>query len=151
MTWKISDCSDYFNVLYSCALHRHKGHSQRKPPKWGWACDEGPEKAPTCTWKPSKEQMNADSAKRGIAPSLSKLKREKGDCRTDRASGLEKSLTLDQMMHLQEDADSADDIKYASGTKNLEAMMNMSVDEGHEDEEAGYDINYLSATKYYDS
>ncbi|KAL7535554.1 hypothetical protein ACHAWF_005203 [Thalassiosira exigua] len=41
--WGIANCMDYFNVLYSCEVMRHKGHSLQKPPKWGWKCVGGAE------------------------------------------------------------------------------------------------------------
>lgn len=44
MTWGISSCADYSNLLYSCTVDLHKGHSLQKPPKWGWKCRGGPEK-----------------------------------------------------------------------------------------------------------
>jgi len=156
--WSISNSIDYSNVLYSCAVLRRKGHSLRKPPKWGWKCAEGTEKAPTCTWKPSKEEENADTTKMGIVPRLAP-NHEKASCLThptraagECSHGMDKSLTLGQMMSLPVDEDySVDNHKYASMTKDLYAMMDMPVDEGHEDEEGGYDVNYLSATKFWNS
>eukprot|EP00579_Thalassiosira_antarctica_P008185 CAMPEP_0201901438 /NCGR_PEP_ID=MMETSP0902-20130614/54273_1 /ASSEMBLY_ACC=CAM_ASM_000551 /TAXON_ID=420261 /ORGANISM="Thalassiosira antarctica, Strain CCMP982" /LENGTH=699 /DNA_ID=CAMNT_0048435369 /DNA_START=73 /DNA_END=2172 /DNA_ORIENTATION=- len=152
-TWGISNCTDYFNLLYSCEVSRHKGHSHRKPPKWGWKCEGGQEKAPTCTWKPSKEEENMDVTKLGIAPALSELKKEKKkairmsvmNARSHNGHALTSSFTLSQMMSLPEDEDySKEDHKYASLTKDLDTMMNLSVDEGHDDEEAGYNLNYMS-------
>ena len=35
--------------------------------------------------------------------------------------------------------------------KDLDAMMNLSVDEGFDDEVAGYNLNYQSATRVYSS
>mmetsp|Transcript_20890 Transcript_20890/g.45285 ORF Transcript_20890/g.45285 Transcript_20890/m.45285 type:complete len:596 (-) Transcript_20890:808-2595(-) len=40
-TWGISNSAEYFNILYSCKASRWKGHSLRKPPKWGWKCVGG--------------------------------------------------------------------------------------------------------------
>jgi len=158
--WGISSSAEYFNLLYYCELCLRKGHSKRKPPKWGWKCEGGPENAPTCTWKPGKEERNADATKLGVAPSLSAHKNEKGgaismmNSNTHASCGhaLQASMTLSQMISLPEDKDYAEsDSRYASAPKDLDAMMHLAVDEGHDDEEAGYNVNYLSATKFYDS
>ena len=94
------------------------------------------------------------------------------------------SLSLSQMMLLPEDEDySKEDHQYASLTKDLDAMVNLSVDEGesktavimytyfcicahftiwtfhhssivvsgYDDEEAGYNLNYMSATLFCNS
>ena len=74
--------------------------------------------------------MNADAAKQEVVPALSKLKHEKGKTAGRCDPGLEKSMTLDQMMSLPEDAVSADNFRYASVSKDLLTMMDMPVDEG---------------------
>lgn len=43
-SWGISNCADYFNTLYSCEISLRKGHTKRKPPKWGWKSTGGEEK-----------------------------------------------------------------------------------------------------------
>jgi len=148
--WAISSCTDYFNVLYSVDVSFRKGHSTRKPPKWGWKCIEGIENPPTCTWKPSKKEGNND--RDGIAPRLSQIKRErKGHTDASARScghAVRESLTLADMMALPEDKDvQVDD--YRSMARELDAMMNLPVDDDHDNEEGGYDVNYLSATLCY--
>eukprot|EP00580_Thalassiosira_gravida_P019950 CAMPEP_0201660024 /NCGR_PEP_ID=MMETSP0494-20130426/2745_1 /ASSEMBLY_ACC=CAM_ASM_000839 /TAXON_ID=420259 /ORGANISM="Thalassiosira gravida, Strain GMp14c1" /LENGTH=744 /DNA_ID=CAMNT_0048137741 /DNA_START=290 /DNA_END=2524 /DNA_ORIENTATION=+ len=159
-TWGIASSMEYFNVLYSCDVHVRKGHSRHKPPKWGWKCDGGTEAAPTCTWKPSKGEENSFNSNFGDAPALTNLTLEKEssasemrrNTRSHCGNALAASLTLSQMMALPEDADFHEDhCRYASGNKDLDAMMNLRVDEGHDDEEAGYNVNYLSATLFCES
>ena len=97
--------------------------------------------APTCTWKPGKErQKKVGASKLGTAPALSAHKSERKrlvnsssqrKARMDCGHCLAESLTLSQMMELPEDEDYREsDQRYASGAKDLAAMMNMSVDEG---------------------
>mmetsp|Transcript_13746 Transcript_13746/g.33266 ORF Transcript_13746/g.33266 Transcript_13746/m.33266 type:complete len:711 (+) Transcript_13746:145-2277(+) len=148
--WGISNCTDYFNTLYSCEISRRKGHTLRKPPKWGWKCGGGSNPAPICTWKPSIEQRNEDATKMGIAPALKSINKEKNS-RASFGHALNESITFSQMMALPEDIGSNEDsYRYASAAKDLDAMMNLAVDEGHDDEEAGYNVNYLSSTLFYD-
>mmetsp|Transcript_22243 Transcript_22243/g.48264 ORF Transcript_22243/g.48264 Transcript_22243/m.48264 type:complete len:318 (+) Transcript_22243:160-1113(+) len=159
-TWGIASSMEYFNILYSCDVCVRKGHSRHKPPKWGWKCDGGAEAAPICTWKPSKGEENSCSSKLGDAPALTNLTLEKESSGSEMqrnthshcGNAMATSLTLSQMMALPEDADYDEDhCRYASGNKDLDAMMNLRVDEGHDDEEAGYDVNYLSATLFCES
>ena len=95
--------------------------------------------APTCTWKPSKEEENMDATKLGIAPALSELNNEKRNtinmsmdiAHSSSDHATRTSLSLSQMMLLPEDEDySKEDHQYASLTKDLDAMVNLSVDEG---------------------
>lgn len=81
-----------------------------------------------------------------IAPTLAELKGEKGKVNSMSSNGDyagRESLSLEQMMALPEDADSSEH-NYRSLAKDLDAMTHLPVDEGHEDEEAGYDCFYLS-------
>ena len=40
-SWGIANCADFFNLLYSCAIIEGKGHTHRRPPKYGWVCVGG--------------------------------------------------------------------------------------------------------------
>lgn len=140
--WGISNCTDYSNLLYTCEMSIRKGHSNRRPPKWGWKCVGGMEGVPQCTWKPSKKDEDKVLSSSVIAPALSKHNQEKAKEPSDYAG--RESLTLEQMMALPEDDDHGQH-NYASFPKDFDAMANLPVDEGHEDEEGGYDINYQSA------
>lgn len=117
---------------------------------------------------PDLQKHNTESNRNG----LKRISMVDMDCGTDVSR---KSLTLSQMMALPEDEDFVR--LDASLTKDIHGMMNLSVDEGaftlcnfcilahsmvllitiqitspgFDDKEAGYDINYMSATKCYDS